>query len=138
MNINNHFKKIYFLLKAIIVQLKQWFLELPRYKQFVAIVGAIVILVIAIRILPNKSVTADVVELPKHVELAMVGDLSNKSNPVPLVGVVTSVTEATIRAESSGRLTKVYKKLGDKVSAGQTIAEFEKVLHLLKVNYPIL
>jgi RND family efflux transporter MFP subunit len=35
------------------------------------------------------------------------------------------VNEATIRAESSGRLTHVYRKLGDRVVAGQVIAEFE-------------
>jgi multidrug resistance efflux pump len=33
--------------------------------------------------------------------------------------------EATIRSESSGKLTRVYKKLGDYVTAGQIIAEFE-------------
>lgn len=41
------------------------------------------------------------------------------------MGTVTSVSEATIRSESSGRLTRVYKKLGDTVLAGGIIAEFE-------------
>ena len=82
------------------MKIKQWFLELPRYKQIVAVVGTIAIIIIAARILPTKTTVAEVVDLPPHVELGMVGELSNNSAPVPLVGQVTSVNEATIRAQS--------------------------------------
>jgi RND family efflux transporter MFP subunit len=42
-----------------------------------------------------------------------------------VVGSVRSATEATILAESSGRVTGVYASLGAYVSQGQTIAELE-------------
>lgn len=58
------------------------------------------------------------------VTLATVGDLSENVSPLPLLGMVTSRSEATVRAESSGKMT-VYKSLGDYVSAGSIIAEFE-------------
>ncbi len=128
MNVNSHFKKIYFLGKAIAVQLKEWFLELPRYKQIVAVVGTLSIVVIAVRILPTATKTDEGEVQTKQVVVATVADLSNNTQPVPLVGSVTSVNEAIVRAESSGRLTRVYKKLGDYVSAGSVIGEFENSL----------
>lgn len=128
MNVNSHFKKIYFLGKAIAVQLKEWFLELPRYKQIVAVVGTLSIIVIAVRILPTATKTDEGEVQTKQVVVATIADLSNNTQPVPLVGSVTSVNEAVVRAESSGRLTKVYKKLGDYVSAGSVIGEFENSL----------
>ncbi len=120
-----HLQKIFLLLKAIGNQIIQWFLELPPYKRVVAVLGSLAIIFIAAKVLPSKKVEEVVADTPKGVMLASVSDLSNKSVAVPLVGQVTSVSEAVIRAESSGRLTKVYKKLGDRVAAGQVIAEFE-------------
>jgi len=122
---NTHLQKIILLFKAIGRQAYDWFFELPPYKRVVAVAGTILIIIIASRILPSTVKEEELVDMPKSVTLASVYDLSNKTVTVPLVGQVTSVSEATIRAESSGRLTKVYKKLGDKVYAGQVIAEFE-------------
>jgi multidrug efflux pump subunit AcrA (membrane-fusion protein) len=122
---NTHLQKIVFLFKAIGRQITSWFLELPPYKRVMAVAGVILIIIIASRILPSAAKEEELVDMPKSVTLASVYDLSNKTTSVPLVGQVTSTNEATIRAESSGRLTKVYKKLGDKVYAGQVIAEFE-------------
>lgn len=61
----------------------------------------------------------------RQVELVNVGEISNITSPLSLVGTVESVSEATVRAESSGQLTRVYKKLGDRVYAGEIIAQFE-------------
>lgn len=109
----------------IITSIKNWFLSLPVYKRWVAVVGPVVILVLAINILPSKPETEAATETNKKVTLSSVGELSSNTTSVSLVGQVTSVSEATIRAEGGGRLTKVYKKLGDPVVAGQVIGEFE-------------
>lgn len=61
----------------------------------------------------------------REVTVASVGDLASKRSSLPLIGEVTSISEATIRSESSGQITNIYKKLGDYVSAGQIIAEIE-------------
>jgi RND family efflux transporter MFP subunit len=122
---NTHLLKIVALFKAIGRQIYQLFMELPPYKRVIAVVGALAILLLAYQILPGKKVVEEVGNVKRGVSLESVYNLSNRINSVPLVGQVTSVNEATIRAESSGRLTRVYRKLGDRVSAGQVIAEFE-------------
>lgn len=73
----------------------------------------------------NADVAEDVVPADRAVTLASVGDLSLNTSPLPLLGTVTSRSEANIKAESSGKLAAVYKKLGDYVSAGEVIAEFD-------------
>jgi len=59
------------------------------------------------------------------VNVASVSALSQNAIPLQLLGTVTSRSEATIRAESSGKIVDVYKRLGDYVGAGTVIAEFE-------------
>lgn len=61
----------------------------------------------------------------KEVRVAKVIDLTNRQENTPLLGTVVSINEATIRSESSGKITKVYKSLGDAVSVGDIIAEFD-------------
>ena len=122
---NNHFKKIYFLAKAILNQLKQWFLELTLVWKVGVVLVALGVIFLGYKFI-FVSTKAQVIENPQRVvELINIGDLANSSTTIPLVGIVTSVSEAKIQAETSGKLTKVYKKLGDKVIAGQIIAEFE-------------
>jgi RND family efflux transporter MFP subunit len=122
---NVHFKKIYYLLKAIGNQLWQWFWELSKIMKVAVVLIIVALLGLGYYALSGKEVIPEVESKPRQVSLANVGDLSDNNSPIPLVGSVTSVSEATIRAESSGKLTRVYRKLGDRVSAGQIIASFE-------------
>lgn len=62
---------------------------------------------------------------PRVVTVATVSSLGKESVPLPLLGTVTSRSEATIRSETGGKIIGVYKKLGDYVPAGTVIAEFE-------------
>lgn len=73
----------------------------------------------------GTTVVEDIVPADRGVTLASVGELSLNTSPLPLLGTVTSRSEANIKAESSGKLSAVYKKLGDYVSAGEVIAEFD-------------
>ncbi len=59
------------------------------------------------------------------VHIASVTDLSRETAPLSLLGTVTSHSEATIRAESGGKIIALYYKLRAYVEAGQTIAQFE-------------
>ena len=68
---------------------------------------------------------AEVVKADRAITVSSVATLSQISTPLPLLGTVSSKSEADIRAESSGRLVAVYKKLGDYVRAGGVIAEFD-------------
>lgn len=110
----------------ILVHTGLWYKGLPRTQK---IVVAVVILLVVVGVLTLAFSGKEEVEVAKttkrSVHLASVASLSNIETNLPLVGTVTSVSEATLRAETSGRLTRVYKKLGDGVSAGSIIAEFE-------------
>ena len=61
----------------------------------------------------------------RTVTLISVDEFSRSLEPIPVIGTVRSATEATILAESSGRITRVSGKLGGYVSAGTVIAEIE-------------
>lgn len=98
--------------------------QLSRRNKIIAVLVLIaIILVIANK--QNGDVAADVAKADRAVTLASVGELSLNTSPLPLIGTVISRNEANVRAESSGKLVGVYKKLGDYVGAGEIIAEFE-------------
>jgi len=122
---NKHFIKILNLLKGIYIQLKQWFLELSRTKQIVVSLVILAIAILGYNSLGKEKVASEVMVSPRSVELSSVANLTDKNSSIPLVGTITSTSEANIRSESSGRLTKVNKSLGDKVYAGEIIAQFE-------------
>lgn len=123
---NTHATKILHSLHTIYTQCKLWFKKLPAKEKiaFSSIVGATLIGAIFLAVHSTKSET-DVVASSQEVTLASVASLSNLEGDFPLIGTVTSVSEATIRSEGGGRLTHVYKKLGDQVYAGSVIAEFD-------------
>lgn len=122
---NKHLIKIINDSKDILKQAFAWYKESSKTKK-VAVWVAIVLIILGITSLLRSDSKEELsTESKRTVKLALVSDLSNNESALPLLGTVTSVSEATIRAESSGKLTRVYKKLGDSVVAGQVIAEFE-------------
>lgn len=122
---NRHLEKIINDSKDIKNQLWTWYKELNRPKQIGIIIVIVLVLIVIIRSFTGSTQEAEITSSPRSIKLALVGDLANKGSSLPLLGSVTSTSEATVRAESSGKLTRVYKKLGDYVSAGTVIAEFE-------------
>lgn len=61
----------------------------------------------------------------RAVTLQSVAALTNGGSDLSIVGTVKSEAEATIRTESGGQVTRVYRELGDTVAAGSIIAEME-------------
>lgn len=121
---NRHLEKIMGDAKDIRKQGWSWYKEQPVWRQIVeAIVLAVVI--ISPFMLGGDDVVLEETKANRVVMVAGVSDLANTDTNLPLLGTVTSTSEATIRSESSGKLTKVYKRLGDYVAAGSVIAEFE-------------
>jgi multidrug resistance efflux pump len=68
---------------------------------------------------------SEISELGRKVKVANVASILGGDSNFPLIGTVTSLSEAVIRAENGGHLVRVYKKLGDSVVAGSLIAEFD-------------
>lgn len=60
----------------------------------------------------------------RSVSLVSVADVSS-GEPITVIGEIRSVAEANVAPDSSGRVIRVYRSLGDYVSAGSVIAEIE-------------
>lgn len=121
---NRHIEKIITDAKDIRKQAWTAYREQPTWRQLVEAVALILVLGFLI-FGGNEPLTVEETKANRAVVVTPVSELANTDSNLPLLGTVTSTSEATIRAESSGKLTRVYKKLGDYVVAGQVIAEFE-------------
>lgn len=123
---NKHIEKIVKYTQAIFYEWVRFHKELPFRKKLFLILGE-VLLIAGFFFLATSSVstTVETEPLPRKVKVSPLSALSDNEKGLPLIGSVTSVSEATIRSETSGKLNRVYKKLGDQVYAGQIIAEFE-------------
>lgn len=86
---------------------------------------ALLVLIVVLLHLGKGGAPADPASSVAHVTLASVASLSNAGGPLPVVGNVTSVSQASISALSGGEITSLPRTLGDRVSAGQVIASFE-------------
>lgn len=107
-----------------IIRIRHWRSVKRSHIIAIAIVGGILAF-IGGSIFGGAVATQNTEIKSREVTLASVSELASESTPLPLVGAVVSVSEATIRAESSGQITGVYRKLGDYVGAGSIIAEIE-------------
>jgi len=105
--------------------------HLPAVKAFMLrrkyyIAGALVLVAVALFFAlrgTEKPVTN--AETLREVRVGRVADLMNGGASLSLVGKVESRSEASIGAESGGRITRVNISLGSRVGAGQIIAEIE-------------
>ncbi len=62
---------------------------------------------------------------PRTVSVRSVGELAGVASLLPVVGIVTSQSEADVRTQSSGEIVRLYKQLGDSIRAGEIIAEMD-------------
>lgn len=111
---------------GLYLQVNLWYKERSRKTQLAILGFAVLAVVLIVKILFTGDDIEDVQKNEvRRVVTASVSSLSNNEQGFPLVGTVTSVSEATIRSESGGKLVRVYKKLGDSVYAGGILAEFD-------------
>lgn len=121
----NQFKKLLNTVLPAGKKAKQWFIGLNWTKRTLVVVAVGALLYATFFVFGGTSDVAEVVENKKQVTVKTVAELSGEESTLNLVGVVESVSEATIRSEGSGQLTRVTKKVGDKVVAGEVIASLE-------------
>jgi multidrug efflux pump subunit AcrA (membrane-fusion protein) len=123
---NLHLKNKKVSLNGITKKIVPWYKEQSTLKKIIVAVVFAVVLGFIFKIAFGGTSTEETATVTKRkVTVASVSSLSNNEKDFPLLGTVTSVSEATIRSETGGQLTRVYKKLGDTVLAGGVIAEFE-------------
>lgn len=70
----------------------------------------------------NTEVTTDAPRVPS-VSVASVATLSSESDPLVLLGEVRSVSQADLRTQKPGEVTRVYVTSGQFVPAGAILAE---------------
>ena len=85
----------------------------------------VIVIVAGFRLMSGSAVAPVVPPQISHVTLASVASLSSQAGPLPVVGTVESLNQASILAQSSGEITLLNRALGDHVAAGSIIAEME-------------
>lgn len=85
---------------------------------------AIIIMVIAGRVASRENVAESDVNV-KQVSLVDVSTFRDDLSTVSVDGVIESVSQADVKSSVSAPITREYLKVGDSVSAGQTIVEFQ-------------
>jgi multidrug efflux pump subunit AcrA (membrane-fusion protein) len=124
--ISTYLKNFHKTLSRNLVVFVTWYKQQSKKRKLgIVAIGLVVVVAILKIILGRDGVTAETKVTNRKVAVASVASLSNSDKGFPLVGTVTSLSEATIRSESGGKLTYVSKKLGDMVYAGGVIAELE-------------
>lgn len=86
---------------------------------------ALIALSIATRLFGNGALATPETNLPRAVKLSDVASLSRGAETLTTIGEIIAQEQATVRAEKGGKVTHVYRKLGDRVSAGTIIAEID-------------
>ena len=120
------FKKVYQWLTTKTAIFFVWYKQQSKKRKLgIAAIGLVVVVAILKIVLGRDGVIAETKVTNRKVTIASIASLSNSDKGFPLVGTVTSLSEATIRSESGGKLTYVSKKLGDMVYAGGVMAELE-------------
>lgn len=118
-------KEIWALSKKTAREYVLWYKDQSKKKQIA--IGAILVsaLLLIVKGLVSGEALPETVFATRQVVVSPVSALAASDKEFPLIGTVTSVSEAVIRSESGGRLTRVNKKLGDTVYAGDVIASFD-------------
>lgn len=95
-------------------------------KKSVGAAIAVAVILALVIMFGGSAEEATVVEvLTPSVKVASVAALSQDTEPLILLGEVRSVTQAELRAQKSGKMTRVNVRAGQFVGAGTILAEIE-------------
>ena len=113
-------------IKSFFAIVRSRFSILPRRKKLALIAVIVVILFGVVFILGNSNGGVENNQTRiRQVSVASVAYLSSGAESLTVLGEVRSAQEADIRSVVQGRVTSLRKEVGDRVSAGEIIAEIE-------------
>jgi RND family efflux transporter MFP subunit len=118
-------KIVYILAVSRLKKLAHYLRSLPLQYSIGGGVLIVIALVVGFRIMTQSAPAPVTPPQIAHVTIASVASLSSQTGPLPVIGNVTSLNQATILAQSSGEIVTLDHQLGDTVSAGEVIASFE-------------
>lgn len=111
---------------AFFLQVRTWWISLSLASKIATfLIGVVILGGLGYTLFGGSAPTEVTIDKTRKVEIKTVAELSSEQAPLSLLGTVTSRNEATLLAETSGRITGVYRSLGDAVSGGSVIAELE-------------
>jgi len=92
----------------------------------IPLVGLVLLFVVTTiaRIIPAGDV-ADAGNPVRQVDMLLLSENAKNVGSIDLVGEVNALQRAELRAETGGRVTSVTHRIGDTVSAGEIIAQFD-------------
>lgn len=103
----------------------RWFRANGWKKNTVIAVVAFVVLFGLAKFLGSAPAADETAALVRQVEVKSIAELSSDQPTLSIVGLVSSKSEATVRAEKSGQVVSVNRALGDSVAAGTIVASIE-------------
>lgn len=89
-------------------------------------IAVIIITVIAARALRQNQTGQTTGTNKPLVQLLKVKDYSQSSHTVSANGTVESLQQVDLKSQASGKITKIYVKIGDHVRQGQTLATVDQ------------
>jgi len=94
-----------------------------KKRKIIALIVLILLIIFIGRAISGGDEAVAIEKANKQVSVARVFDVVSGALTLPVVGTVESQSEATLRTQSSGEVSAVYKKIGDTVTAGTILAE---------------
>lgn len=111
--------------RALIVRTWKKYRSMRPRNQLIG-AGILALVIIGLIVLMHSFASTKAVgDQPRTVSLAPASSLSGTSDGASVLGLVRSVTEATLLAESGGTVRAVHTSLGASVPAGFVLAELE-------------
>ncbi len=123
-------------LKARLLGIKSNFSSLSRRKKYsIAIfLGFAIGVIVTLPFFATQSIDTKTKENVPLVFVQSINKLNKVSREISLIGSVRSVSEATIRTETSGRILYVSYALSDSISSGAVIAEIENAREMASLQ----
>ena len=105
---------------------KHRFSMLPKRKKWTIIAIVVVVLIGMLFVFGGGDEGAEEAQKRiRQVDVASVSQLSSGAESLTVLGEVRSQAEADIRSVVQGRVTSLRKEVGDRIAAGEIIAEIE-------------
>jgi multidrug efflux pump subunit AcrA (membrane-fusion protein) len=102
-----------------------------KYRSYSKRTQIIIAVVVVLLLLASHSIigyftkSPDVADVAPTVTLSSVSDLAGTGSTASIIGAIRSVAEASILAESGGKITSVNTALGRTVGAGAVLAQID-------------
>jgi len=103
-----------------------WMFTPKKLQWRIPLVGLVLLLVVTVvaRIIPSAT-TEEAGNALRRINILLLSENAKNVGTLDLVGEVSALEKAELRTDAGGRVTSVSKRIGDRVGAGEIIAQFD-------------